>query len=119
MADFSAPREGIVIDQGDDETVTITRQHEDGSPIDITGYTVWLTVKESRSDADADAVVQKQETTHTDPTNGITELTLTAADTEPLAGSYYYDVQEKTAGGTVNTLLAGVFHVQPDVTNTT
>lgn len=119
MGTFTAPEEDLSFDQGDSETFVLTRQNSDGTAKDITNYIFWLTIKESTSDSDADAAVQKEVTTHTDPVNGTTEIDLTAADTDGLDGNYVYDLQEKTDAGIVNTLMWGTLYVRVDVTNTT
>lgn len=117
MSSFAAPVVDFEIDQGDDETFSITRQYSDGTAKPISGYTFWLTIKESIEESDADAAVQKTVTTHTDPGNGETEIDLPAAETATLAGLYKYDIQEKTAAGSINTLLQGTLYVGPDVTD--
>lgn len=114
-----APTRDFVFDQGDDEPFQITRQNDDGTAKDITGYTFWLTIKSSKEDSDADAVVQKTVTSHTDAVNGETTIDLTNADTDGLAGSYVYDIQEKTASGNINTLLKGTMYFDEDVTEST
>lgn len=119
MSEFLAETHNLSIDQGDDETLAITRQDADGNAIDISGYTYWLTVKADINDSDADAEVQKQVTTHVDAANGRTDITLTASDTEPLAGNYHYDIQEKTNAGNINTLMHGTLTVREDVTEAT
>lgn len=116
MTDFKAPTESIEIDSGDDETIVLTREKQDGTKHDITGWTFWLTVKDHPNDPDSDAVLQKQVTSHSDPTNGETRIDLTASDTSGLSGAYRYDIQEETDGGTTNTVLYGTFYVRQDVT---
>jgi|AntRauTorcE11898_2_1112593.scaffolds.fasta_scaffold16195_2 hypothetical protein len=54
--------DGLVLD------VEVT---EDGAAKDITGWTVLFTIKKTLSDSDADAVVSKDITSHSDPVNGI------------------------------------------------
>lgn len=121
MSDFNAaaPRQDIELDEGDDETFALTRQDSSGLAIDISGYTFWLTVKNDPEDTDANAVLQKTVTAHTDAANGQTEIDLTNSDTEDLQGRYWYDIQEKTSGGTINTLMHGTLYFQPDVTEAT
>jgi len=67
---------------------------EDNAAIDITDYTIYFTVKEKKSDLDADAKLTKTVTTHTDAVNGESELYLSKADTNSLAiGQYYYSIE--------------------------
>lgn len=117
--DGTAADQDFAFDQGDDETFAITREDSDGNAKDISGYTFWLTIKSNRSDSDANAVVQNKVTSHTDAANGQTEIDLTNSDTNSLAGNYHYDIQEKTDGGSVNTLVQGTMYFRTDVTNST
>lgn len=67
--------------------------------MDITGATIWFTLKKSRNDTDAQAVLQKELTSHSDPTHGITTMSLTSTDTNiPWAG----DTIDGSASQTVN-----------------
>lgn len=115
----AAAKKDFDFDQGDTETFKLTRENADGTAKDITGYTFWLTLKESKDDSDANAAVQKTVTNHTAPANGETELPLTASDTDGLQGSYYYDIQEKTDNGEINTLVKGMMSFDVDVTEST
>lgn len=62
--------------------------------IDITGYTIFFTVKKNTSQSDTDAIITKTILPGqlTDPTHGITRLTLTDTDTDIAKGSYVYDL---------------------------
>lgn len=69
---------------------------ENGEPVDITGMAILFTVKSQcniSSSDDKDALIQKDITEHTDPTQGETELVLTNEDTNIEAGKYYYDIR--------------------------
>ena len=52
---------------------------QNGVPIDITGWIVFFTVKERMIDGDDKAIIKKTITSHTDPTQGKTIISLTAA----------------------------------------
>lgn len=73
--------------------------------INITGYTVWFTVKSIAGDSDANAVLAKTITSHSDPTNGETYITLSNTETD-LEGTFFYDIKYKDGSG--NT--AGCFN---------
>jgi hypothetical protein len=83
----------LSIYEGEDKTFTVTLTDSAGDPIDITGYTFLFTVKSKISDSDADAIIKKEITNHSDPTNGVTQIALVESDTEDLSGSYLYDYQ--------------------------
>lgn len=114
--DFSAGEANIIIDSGDDETIILTREDQNGNTKDISGYEFWLTVKDDYNQSDSNAVIQKNVTSHTDPTNGETEFNIVPGDTDDLAGSYRFDIQEETDSSTINTLVAGRFIIKEDVT---
>jgi hypothetical protein len=103
----TAPTVPFQLDQGDDETITLTRHAAGGTTLDITDYTFHFTVKDDASDTDADAALRKTVNTHTDPADGETKINLAASETEALAGSYHYELREQTAAGVSNTLIVG------------
>ena len=63
-----------------------------GLPIDITGYTLYFTVKKTPSQPDSLANIFKTVTTHTNPTAGETQILLTPEDTDIPQGNYIYDL---------------------------
>ena len=63
-------------------------------PEDITGYTIYMTVKNKKSDTDANAVITKKITVHSDPVGGISYIQLTKEDTDRV-GNYYYSIDYK------------------------
>lgn len=79
--------------EGEDKTWTVTITDSAGDPIDITGYTFLFMVKTNISDTDANAIITKQITSHSDPTNGVTQIALDSSDTEDSSGKYVYDYQ--------------------------
>lgn len=117
--DASAPRQDFTLTEGDDDTFTVTYEDADGNAQDITGWTFWLTVKESITDADSDAVIQKEVTSHTDPTNGQTEFVVTQSDTADLRGNYDYDMQRRDGNGDIVTFATGRLTFEREVTEAT
>ncbi len=106
----------IKVFKGDDVTFTVTVTDSDGNAVDITGTTIWFTVKKNKDDLDSDALIQKEVTSHTNPTGGISSIALTDADTGITPGQYFYDIQTVNSGGLVNTYGVGNFIVLQDVT---
>lgn len=108
--------------QGDDTAIACTFKDEDGNPIDITGYTVYFTVKKKpdADDDDSSAVIKKDVSVHTDPTNGETSIEIAKADTEDVEPRrYVYDLQLKDASDKIASSKFGVLEVIPDITNRT
>lgn len=79
--------------EGEDKTWTVTILDSNSVAVDITGYTFLFTVKEKISDTDTNAIIKKKITTHSDPTNGKTQITIDSADTVDKSGKYLYDYQ--------------------------
>jgi hypothetical protein len=103
--------------RGDDAVIPITITN-DGSVVNITGYTFWLTVKTNEDDTDAEALIQKKVESHTNPTQGITTITIPNSEMNLTPGLYHYDIQMKTSGGIIVTLVKDIFKVKRDITIT-
>lgn len=102
--------------RGDDKTWNLNFTDANGDPIDLTGSTVFFTVKVNKSDPDSDAVISKSQSSHTNPTGGVTSISLTNSDTNVKVGNYYYDFQLVDSAGLVTTILTGIFMIKQDIT---
>ena len=103
--------------RGDTKKLNLTFKKKDGSPWDITGATIWFTIKKDPNDDDDKALLQVSVSTHTDPTNGKTVLTLSKDDTNIEPGfSYPSDFQMVDDDGNVTTLATPEVNVLPDIT---
>ena len=97
-------------------TITIT---ENGSAKDITGYTLFFTAKCALQTSDVLSAVSADIVDHSDPTNGVTSLTLTKDQTDINPDEdYVYDFKLVASGGTseVITIPGGKFIVDDTVT---
>lgn len=101
--------------RGDDQILALEFK-QDGVAKDITGWTVFFTVKKKIDDDDNNAVIKKEITTHTDPTNGKTEIPILDTETNSLKGVYFYDVQYKDTSGNIKTPMLGKMTFIEDVT---
>lgn len=101
--------------RGDDNTISLEFTQDDVA-VDITGWTIFFTVKRNMDADDDSADLQKDVTSHTDAAAGETEITLTDADTDDLSGCYYYDIQYKDDSGLIKTVLKGTIEFVEDVT---
>ena len=63
----------LKLKSGDDLVIEIEFVDELEEPIDLTGKDVSFVIKKRRKDPDSEAVYLDTWSTHTDPTNGITE----------------------------------------------
>lgn len=100
----------------DDIGFELTFTDVDGNPIDLTGATVFFTVKKNKLDIDDDAVISKEITSFDAPTTGVALLELTAAETNISPRSYFFDVQLKNSDGKISSIQAGRFIISQDVT---
>lgn len=106
--------------QGDDIPFTIEWTDANGDPVDITGWTFWITIKESHEDSDADAIVQQTKSSFSSPLEGRANITIDGAETKDESGSKVYDMQvKKGTGGTLTTFLRGNVYIEPEVTEAT
>jgi hypothetical protein len=86
--------------------------------MNITGWTVIMTVKINKTDADP-GILQKKVTTHTSPTTGETLIDFTATEMTLPAKAYLYDIQITDTLGAVYTQCEGSFVVTQDITTAT
>jgi hypothetical protein len=97
----------IKITQGDTFTLPLAFTNEDtGAAINITGYSIYMTLKKSLEDTDAQAALKKTVTSHTNAAGGLTQIVLSAAETLALPlGDLYFDVKYKDGSSNVRTVL--------------
>lgn len=80
--------------RGDARLIKMSFKKKDGTPIDITGWKVYLTMKANPLADDASADLQKVQVGHTDAVNGQTEIHISSAESSLLAPrTYYCDIQ--------------------------
>jgi len=109
----------ISVFRGDDKTFNFTFKDGDGAAINIENWTIYFTVKENATDADDDAKIKKDIKEHTTPGSGISNFSLSNAETDLDPKEYYYDFQIKKDDGIIRTLIKGEFLVHTDITRRT
>jgi hypothetical protein len=107
----------LTIIRNDDVVLTATFTDADGNAIDLTGSKVYFTVKENESDADADALITKEVTSHSDPTAGETQISLNPTDTNVDPGTYFYDLQVKNSLGTIQSTSSDKITIRQDISS--
>jgi len=78
----------ILLKQGDSDILEFAFTDDIGNPIDITGSTLYFSVKSSIDDSIY--YFQKTVTSHTNAANGLTEVSISSSDTD-ISGQYFYD----------------------------
>jgi len=101
--------------RGDSGRLDVTVTQSDGTAYDLTGATLFLTVKNALTDADSAAVIRKEVTAHDAPLAGESHFNLLTTD-NATAGVRFYDVQLKDSDDKIFTLFGGVWRVVADVT---
>jgi hypothetical protein len=105
--------------RGDTRGVECVFKDSDGTPLNLTGGTVYFTVNSSDDpSSDSSAVIQRSATSFTDATNGSHTFTLTHSDTNIPPGEYWYDSQFIDSDGEYLSAYRGKFIVQSDTTRT-
>lgn len=87
---------------------------KDDVALDITDWTVYFTLKENKTDSDANAKLKKDITDHLSPTSGQSKITLTSDDMDLDIGSYYYgiDVKDDSTPCNCMTIYHGKFNIE-------
>jgi hypothetical protein len=115
----------LTVKRGDTTKWNITAVDGDGAALVLTGGTLRFTVKTRASDLDNDAIIAKSTgsgITHTDPTGGLAQLVVAAADTSAVTKTLRglkWDLQFTSASGEVYTLQEGTMDIVEDITLTT
>lgn len=96
---------------------------ESGSPIDITDYKFYMTIKSDKDNTDANAAIKK-EFDPSDATNGQVIIQLLSSETDELDVStsttkYVYDIRMKDESGEDTVLLSGELKVLQPITRST
>lgn len=105
--------------------MTLTDNTDPDQPAidNLSGSTLFFTVKKSKTDSDANAVIAKKWTpvsqTGYDITIGQTFVPLSSSDTNLPVGSYVWDVREIKASGTIMNGPKGTFIVELPITTRT
>ena len=105
--------------RGDTQNIVVQFTDSMNTPINITGWTVFFTLKDDITVPDVSALISKDITSHTDPTLGLTTISLANTETDNLIGTYYYDVQYKDDSSNIETVLEGTMQFNEDVTRRT
>jgi hypothetical protein len=119
---------GVSARRGDREVFDIALTHGDGTPLDLTGKTVWMTVKDKAGGAvdDSDAIFKwywvfggsAVNLSVSSPSTGIITLTLAPSDSlgKEVGKSWQYDIQVLVGVNDIKTWDMGTFTFLPDIT---
>lgn len=108
--------------RGDDEIYELTLKQRDGTALNLTGVSIWFTVKRSHEETDVQAIVRKtvgSGITIVNAAIGRADVRILAADLAslpPRRTTLVWDCQVRDAAGFVSTVDRGQLVVDPDVT---
>lgn len=96
-----------------DKVWNISVKDSSGTPINITGSTIYVTVKNSFDDDadDSTAIIKKEITSHTNPSSGETSFTLTKTDTSIDAKDYVLDIKVYLSGSLTSSRYTGILSI--------
>jgi hypothetical protein len=121
MTGILRPENALQVVRGSSKTIDLTVTNEDGNPVDLTGSTVYFTVK--RLVTDASPLIQKKssdalEIDIFDPRGGVARIYLNPADTQNLAlNPYVFDVWVVLSSGKRYPVVGpATFDMLPSVT---
>lgn len=106
----------IKVFRGDDVDITFTFKDRYGAVIDLTGCTLFATIKSSIDDTDTQAKYATYLTISSPETLGTAVLSIPAATMFYLRGGYIMDIQIKTAAGKIRTPFKVDIFCDEDVT---
>lgn len=118
----------LALRSGDDESFLLAFVDAAGAPQNLTGWTVWVTVKTNKSGPDSSAIWKfywisggaSLGLQTVNATLGTLRLPFAPADTADKDGkTYAYDVQVKTAGNKIKTWDEGSITIAEDLTQGT
>lgn len=103
--------------QGDDATFTAAYQEDDGTPIDITGCDVELSIAKDRRKTPAWTYAEPPEVLISDPENGVVSVHLTAEQTREWGKltALVYELTLTFPSGERVTILEGPISVRLEV----
>jgi len=88
---------------------------KDGASVDITGWTVYFTIKEKTEDLDTSAKLAKTVTTFENATSGIALVELSIIETDITAGNYWYSFDFKDDDDNEGTVVSGKIKIKEPI----
>jgi len=109
----NSTRVDITCRKGDTFRIEFTFSDDAGDPIDLTGYSWKMDVKET--DTSSGDIIADSDFSYSGNTDGELEITASATTMSSVSGGLYvYDLQSNN-GGTVKTWIYGIFKINEDV----
>jgi len=108
----------LEIKRGDTWSRVIYFEDEDKVRKNITGWTIFFTIKVKADDLDTATTTIAKTVSPSNPLEGEAEISLTSTDTKDV-GNYIFDIQVKTNLNEIITVLEGTITITQDITTRT
>jgi hypothetical protein len=104
----------LFCDQGTDFSITLDLSNDDGTAINVAGYSLTSSIRKSYYSANVTANLT---VSITDAANGNIRLSMNSATTSNIkAGRYLYDVKMQDTSSVVSRVIEGIITVYPQIT---
>lgn len=104
--------------RGDTVADEFTIVDENGTAVDITGFSFKLTVNSLKNPPDDTTQLYSLTGVITNASGGVVEFAPSSIQANQSPGKYFYDVQMTDAGGKLKTIEKGVYKYLQDITKT-
>jgi hypothetical protein len=111
----------ISVTRGVDVAFSVTFKANDVA-VDLTGYTVYFTVRKNQDVTDADdseAIISQEYTSIANPATGIVTISLSKTELKQNVGEYFYGIDFKNGSGAVTKGFEGKFNITYNSANRT
>ncbi len=111
----------ISVTRGVDVSFSVTFKANDVA-VDLTGYTVYFTVRKNQDVTDADdseAIISQEYTSIANPATGIVTISLSKTELKQNVGEYFYGIDFKNGSGAVTKGFEGKFNITYNSANRT
>ncbi len=102
--------------RGDTIADDVLIQTADGNPINLTGYTVVMTINKRENPTDTADQVYQITATIPNPLTGVARFTPTTLQANQPPGIYYFDIQLTDDVGVIRTAVKGRYIYVQDIT---
>lgn len=111
--------ETLTMKRGDDRTITLTLTDGNGNALDLTGASLWFYVYKADGSATVITKTVGSGITVATPASGIATVAISNANTASLLAADLnvnlpFEVQYKSAGGSIATVAEGFLYVSTD-----
>lgn len=104
----------LLVYRGNDTSIAVNFKTQDDDPIDITGWTLTLIIKNKLYQVEEEDIIKIDVTSHLDAINGRTGIFIAHALTQTLSGVFYYEIKYRTNNDIIKTFATGNIEFMDD-----